>query len=81
MAVIMGVVSLILLIYQQEATDIGTNIPRVLVTFGVFSAFALVSGLSSWSLQRRHALMWTGQAALGVAVFALVQFFMNLNFL
>ena len=71
--------SLILLIYQQEATDIGSNVPRVFLTFGVFTLFTLVSGLASWTLYRRHFLMWSGQGALAVAVFALVTFFQNLG--
>ena len=78
MTVLMGVVSLILLIYREEATDIGSNVPRVLITFAVFCVFTLVSGLSSWSLQRRHGLMWTGQGALAAAMFGLFFYFRNL---
>lgn len=81
MAVLMGVVSLILFIYSEEAADIGSNLPRVFITFGVFLVFAAISGLSSWSLQRRHRLMWPCQGLLGIGIAALVTYFTNLNFL
>lgn len=68
MAVVMAVVSLILLIYQQEASDIGSDVPRVLFTFGAFSVFSLIAGLASWSLYRRQPWMWIGQGALAIAV-------------
>lgn len=81
MAVLMGVVSLILFIYSEEAAEIGSNLPRVFVTFGVFVVFAVISGLSSWSLQRRYRLMWPFQCLLGVGIAALVTYFSNLNLL
>lgn len=68
MAVVMGVVSLILLIYKQEATAIGSNLPQVLSTFGAFAGFALVSGVASWSLHKNARWKWLAQGALAIAV-------------
>ena len=74
MALLYAVVCLMMLPYPQLVENAGGGFDQVLgITVGL-AVFTAVAGLSTWLLQKRHALMWGGQVMLLIAAVALVAF-------
>lgn len=78
MSLVLGVVTLMMAIYRDQAAQVGGSFGGVAVTTGAFTLFALVAALTVWSMRRGFAWRWLAQAGLFAALFMLVQFLRRL---
>lgn len=78
MTLVLGVVTLIMAIYREEAAQVGGSFSGVAVTAGVFALFAFTAALTVWSMRRGFAWRWLAQGGLFAVLFLLVQFLRRL---
>jgi len=74
MTLVLGVVSLMLFVHHDAATDMGAGVDRIVVTTGVFAVLAVAGGLAVWAVHRRHPALWAAEGGLCVALGLVVQF-------
>lgn len=74
MSLVLGVVTLIMALYREEATQVGGNFAGVAATAAVFTLFALAAALAVWAMHRRFAWRWPAEAGLIAALGLLVLF-------
>lgn len=74
MSLVLGVVTLIMALYREEAAQVGGSFSGVAETTAVFALFAAAAALAVWGMHRRFAWRWLAEGGLIAALGLLVQF-------
>ena len=71
----LAMVLMVFVVLAGEHPRLGVEANRLLASFGLFLALAVVSSAAFWGVIKRRRWMWAAQAATWVAIIAIARFY------